>query len=81
MLAENNKMGRIAVLAVGVIFVVIGFMGDKPIENRLLTLLVGAIFFVASRYAKDTSFEGTLVLDEDQDGENEAAGKSSEKIS
>lgn len=75
MLAENNKISRMAVMIVGIIFVVIGFVGDKPIENRLLTLLVGAIFFVASRYAQDTSFEGSIVLDEEHEGDKKSDNK------
>ena len=77
MLAENNKISRMAVMIVGIIFVVIGFIGDKPMENRILTLLVGVIFFVASRYAQDTSFEGSIVLDEyhDHDHDHESENK------
>ena len=59
-----------AVMVVGIIFVVIGFVGDKPMENRILTLVVGVIFFVASRYAQDTSFEGSIVLDEEHKHEH-----------
>ncbi|XOV71649.1 MAG: hypothetical protein ACFHW5_00265 [Verrucomicrobiota bacterium] len=79
MLAENNKVSRMAVMIVGIIFVVIGFVGDKPMENRILTLVVGAIFFAASRYAQDTSFEGSIVLDDENrehDQESESKSKS-----
>ncbi|GEM_PF-969149 len=75
MLGENNKMSRMAVMVVGIIFVVIGFVGDKPMENRILTLLVGVIFFVASRYAQDTSFEGSIVLDENHEHDHESENK------
>ena len=65
MLSGNNKWSRLSVMVVGIIFVVIGFSGDKPIQNRILTLFVGVIFFIASRYAQDSSFEGSIVLDEE----------------
>ena len=68
-------MSRMAVMVVGIIFVVIGFVGDKPMENRILTLLVGVIFFVASRYAQDNSFEGSIVLDENHDHDHDSENK------
>jgi hypothetical protein len=66
MLIENNKQGRFAVMAVGTAFIVVGFIGDKPTANKILTLLVGAMFFVAAIYANATSYEGSIVLDEDE---------------
>ena len=70
MLSDNNKWSRLSVMVVGIIFVVIGFSGDKPIQNRILTLFVGVIFFIASRYAQDSSFEGSIVLDEEDHKNN-----------
>lgn len=71
MLIENNKSGRFAVMAVGTAFIVVGFIGDKPMANRILTLFVGAIFFAAAIYASATSYEGTIVLDEDEHQDHE----------
>ena len=46
-------------------------MGDKPMANRILTLFVGAIFFAAAIYANATSYEGTIVLDEDENKDHD----------